>query len=160
MHNRILECIETCESAFKDNFSEMKRKSRSRKRNINKCKKRKKVTHSERKREITKIAPDLPEEKTCKKTDIELVIVMDLKIDKRWANALASSCCNLLDVWGKEELHRIICDDVDVGDDESSDVWESDYGESDVDCSRNIDYGVDIDDMDDMDGANEIHGVD
>ena len=31
---------------------------------------------------------------------------------------LASSCCNLLDVRTKKELHRI-CDDVDIGDDES-----------------------------------------
>ena len=29
LHNRILECKETCKSAFRHNFSEMKRKSRS-----------------------------------------------------------------------------------------------------------------------------------
>ena len=61
---------------------------------------------------------------------------------------LASSCCNLLDVRTKKELHRI-CDDVDIGDDESG-----------YDCSHDVDDTDDIDFIDDMDGANETHGID
>lgn len=162
--NRILECKETCESAFRHNFSGMKRKSRSRKQNINKCKKRKNTRHSERKREIlTKIASDLSEGKTCTKADIQPAIIRGLgKRQKKWANALASSDCNLLDVQAKEELRRILCDNVDVDDDddESGDNWESDYGERGVDCSHDIEDTDDIDFINDIDGANEVHGTD
>ena len=76
---------------------------------------------------------------------------------------MASSDCNLLDVQAKEELHRILCDNVDVDDDESGDNWESDYGERGVDCSHDIDDIEDTDDTDfinDIDGANEVHGTD
>ena len=69
---------------------------------------------------------------------------------------MASSDCNLLDVQAEEELHRILCDNVDV-DDESGDNWKSNYGKRGVDCSHDID---DIEDTDDIDGANEVHGTD
>ncbi|CAB4011795.1 Hypothetical predicted protein, partial [Paramuricea clavata] len=64
----LVERQETCKSVFRHSFSAIKRKSRSRKQNINKCKKRKKAKHSERKREILrKIVPDLPEGKNMHK---------------------------------------------------------------------------------------------
>jgi hypothetical protein len=95
---RLVERQETCESVFRHSFSAIKRKSRSRKQNINKCKKRKKVKHSERKREILrKIAPDLPEGlNNCQGIP---------KKTKKCANALASSEYNLLEYGhAKEEL--------------------------------------------------------
>ncbi|CAB3996900.1 Hypothetical predicted protein [Paramuricea clavata] len=76
LRTRLVKRQETCEFVFRHRFSAIKRKSRSRKQNINKCKKRMKAKHSERKREILrKIAPDSPEGKPCINEDIRPAIV-------------------------------------------------------------------------------------
>ena len=139
----LVELQQTCESAFKHTFSATKRKSRSRKQNSNKSKKRKKVRCLARMDEVLrKIAPELPEGKTCTKKDLRTEIVIQLaKRQKNWAAALISSGCSLLDDTAKSELRKILSfagtesgDDAnydDESDGEASDAAAGDGNESD-----------------------------
>ena len=54
---------------------------------------------------LKKVAPDLPEGKTCEKEDLCREVVKKLgKIEKKWAVALTSEQCNLLDDCEKSQL--------------------------------------------------------
>ena len=141
----LVELQKTCESAFKHTFSATKRKSPSRKQNSNKSKKRKKVRRLARMDEVLrKIAPELPEGKTCTKKDLRTEIVIQLgtrqEIMGRGVD-IFSSICSLFDNTSKSELRRVLSfagtessDDAnydDESDDEASDAAAGDGNGSD-----------------------------
>ena len=57
---------------------------------------------------LKKMAPELVEGKMCAKEEIRVEIITELgKRQKKWAAALTSPGCNLLDASAKSELRNI-----------------------------------------------------
>ena len=124
---------ETCKAAFKHSYVALKRKSRKRKENAHKSEKRKKARLAARTGEILKkVAPFLPEGKTCEAQDLREDIVKELgQREKKWARSLTSGRCNLLSNDAKSELKTILGltvsqERMNEGDDECSNVVSDD----------------------------------
>ena len=120
---------ETCKAAFKHPFSAMKRKSRKRKQNAPKSVKQKKARHVARTTEVLKkIAPDWSEGKICEKEHLCGDIVKELgKREQKWAVALMSDQCKLLNDSAKSKLRTML----GFSESESSSNASDDYESSD-----------------------------
>lgn len=130
----------------------MKRKSRKRKQNTQKSVKRKKARHVARTTEVLKkIAPDWSEGKICEKEDLCGDIVKELgKREQKWAVALTSDQCELLNDSAKSELRTMLGfseseSSFDASDDDESS--DQDNLSSIKDSGRNSDDGADDSDV-------------